>query len=182
MKEEFKSIFGFGVVLAILPIIFLLIVSYIRDYLLIDYIHVLSAALWLGSNLFMGFIFYKIILDLGENEQINITKRLIPLTMFFLPAITSVTIASGYMLAFHLRLFSYSYLIYLPIIIISSVLFLFSFIFYLYDSVKIYYLLYSKHKTKEIVKLSIRNFKTAFVQLILQIIIIGLMAYVVIVF
>ncbi|MEM0143460.1 MAG: hypothetical protein QXL94_05870, partial [Candidatus Parvarchaeum sp.] len=154
MKMEFKGLFKFGILSALLPALFLIIVVSIRDYLLIDYIHVLSAALWLGCNLFMGFIFYRIIYDLEDREKIDITVRLLPLTMFFLPAITIVTVIAGYVLAFYVNLFSYSYLIYAPIIVLSSILLLLSLVYYLYDSIKIYQIISSMGYKKDIMRFS----------------------------
>lgn len=181
MKINFKPIYRFGILSAALPPLFLVIVYAIKDYLLIDYIHVLSAALWLGCNLFMGFIFYRIIKDLGDREKVDITVRLLPLTLFFIPSITLTTVIAGYILAFYIGLFSYSALIYIPIIVLSTILLLLSFIYYIGDSLGIIRILSHKPNVKKAIELSMRNFKVAFVQLILQVIIIGFMAYVVII-
>ncbi|MGC8533837.1 MAG: hypothetical protein ACP5MV_04405 [Candidatus Parvarchaeum sp.] len=181
MKIDFKQIYRFGAISAALPLLFLLIVYAIKDYLLIDYIHVLSAALWLGCNLFMGFIFYNIIRDLGDRVKIDITVRLLPLTLFFIPSITLTTVIAGYILALYIGLFSYSAIIYIPIIIVSTILLLLSFIYYIGDSLQIIRILGRKQNIKRAIELSITNFKVAFVQLILQVIIIGFMAYVVII-
>lgn len=181
MKKDLKSVYRFGIVSASLPIIFLVIVYTIKDYLLIDYIHVLSAALWLGCNLFMGFIFYRIIKDLDNREKVDITVRLLPLTLFFLPSITLTTVIAGYILAFYVKLFSYSMWVYLPIIIISTILLLLSFVYYIGNSISIIKILKGKSNVNRIISLSMINFKVAFVQLIFQVIIIGFMAYVVII-
>ncbi len=181
MKIDFKPIYRFGAVSAALPPLFLVVVYAIRDYLLIDYIHVLSAALWLGCNIFMGFIFYRIITDLGDREKVDITVRLLPLTLFFIPSITLTTIIAGYILAFYMSLFSYSALIYIPIIVVSTILLLLSFIYYIGDSLGIIKVLSHKQNVKKAIELSMMNFKIAFVQLILQVIIVGFMAYVAII-
>jgi putative copper export protein len=181
MKKDLKSVYRFGIVSASLPIIFLVIVYTIKDYLLIDYIHVLSAAFWLGCNLFMGFIFYRIIKDLDNREKVDITVRLLPLTLFFLPSITLTTVIAGYILAFYVKLFSYSMWVYLPIIIISTILLLLSFVYYIGNSISIIKILKGKSNVNRIISLSMINFKVAFVQLIFQVIIIGFMAYVVII-
>lgn len=181
MKAEFKSIFVFGSMSVLLPVLFLFVVAVLKDYLLIDYIHVLSAALWVGCNLFMGFIFYRIIRSLDEKSSIDISFRLLPLTMFFLPGITIVTVVAGYILAFYVGLFSLSYLIYLPIIVISSILLLLSLIYYLYDSIKIYRIVKEGRHVKDVLRFSFRNFRIALIQLVLQVVIIGFMAYVVMV-
>lgn len=180
MKIDFKPIYKFGVVSAALPPLFLVVVYAIKDYLLIDYIHVLSAALWLGCNLFMGFIFYRIMQDLSDKEKVDITVRLLPLTLFFIPSITLTTVIAGYILAFYVGLFSYSAFIYIPIIVISTILLLLSFIYYIGDSLSMMRVLSRKQNIKKAIELSMMNFKVAFVQLILQVIIIGFMAYVVI--
>ncbi len=180
MKIDFKPIFRFGAVSAALPPLFLVVVYAIKDYLLIDYIHVLSAALWLGCNLFMGFIFYRIMQDLSDKEKVDITVRLLPLTLFFIPSITLTTVIAGYILAFYVGLFSYSAFIYIPIIVISTILLLLSFIYYIGDSLSMMRVLSRKQNIKKAIELSMMNFKVAFVQLILQVIIIGFMAYVVI--
>ena len=181
MKKDLKSIYRFGLVAAILPMLFLLIVYIIKDYLLIDYIHVLSAALWLGCNLFMGFIAYRIMKDIGDRERADITIRLLPLTLFFIPAITLTTVIAGYILAFYVRLFSYSPFVYIPIIILSTVLLLLSFIYYVRNSIRIIKLLKGRPNIKKLISLSMINFKVASVQLILQIVTIFFMAYVVII-
>ena len=180
MIINFRSIYRFGAVSAALPLLFLVIVYAVKDYLLIDYIHVLAAALWLGCNLFMGFIFYIVIKDLDDKEKVDITIRLLPLTLFFIPSITLTTVIAGYILAFYIGLFSYSAFIYMPIIVISTVLLLLSFIYYIGDSLGIIMILNHKTNIKKVIELSMRNFKVAFVQLILQSIIIGFMAYIVV--
>lgn len=181
MIRDLKPIYRFGVVSAILPILFLLIVYTIKDYLLIDYIHVLSAALWLGCNLFMGFIGYRIIRDIGDREKVDITIRLLPLTLFFIPSITLTTVIAGYILAFYVKLFSYSLFVYLPIIILSTILLLLSLIYYVRNSIGIIKLLKEKSNVKKLISLSMTNFRVAAVQLIFQVLIIFFMAYVVIV-
>ena len=69
------------------------------------YIHVMSGVLWTGTDLFIGAILGPVIGGLDEESSAAVFERLTPKTAFFLPAMATLTIATGIPLALRLGIF-----------------------------------------------------------------------------
>ena len=77
-----------GSISVVIPAIGLLMGLGIPGILILDYVHVLLAAIWTGTDAFLGFIFYIVISGMDDDIRYHIGKRLLPMTMFFIPAVS----------------------------------------------------------------------------------------------
>ncbi|WP_054964265.1 hypothetical protein, partial [Acidiplasma aeolicum] len=152
--------------------------AFIGNILLIDYIHVLIGAIWTGADVFLGLIFYIVLNGLDDNIRSRVAVRILPMTLYFIPAASVITPVLGFILSLKEGIFKLNYL-FIPIIALAFILFLMSFILIFRYSMKIYVENKSKNcNTKISGFLRVINI-TASVQLVIQIIIISLMAYIV---
>jgi hypothetical protein len=153
--------------------------AFIGNILLIDYIHVLIGAIWTGTDVFLGLIFYIVLNGLDDNIRSRVAVRILPMTLYFIPAASVITPVLGFILSLKEGIFKLNYL-FIPIIALAFILFLMSFILIFRYSMKIYV----ENKSKNcITKISgflrVINI-TASVQLVIQVVIISLMAYIVV--
>ncbi len=153
--------------------------AFIGNILLIDYIHVLIGAIWTGTDVFLGLIFYIVLNGLDDNIRSRVAVRILPMTLYFIPAASVITPVLGFILSLKEGIFKLNYL-FIPIIALAFILFLMSFILIFRYSMKIYV----ENKSKNcITKISgfLRAINiTASVQLVIQVVIISLMAYIVV--
>jgi len=71
----------------------------------LNYVHVFSAILWTGTDMFMGFILGPILRRVDFPTRRAIIVRLMPRMLYFMTAITSVTTTAGWYLASWLGMF-----------------------------------------------------------------------------
>lgn len=71
----------------------------------LNYVHVFSAILWTGTDMFMGFILGPILRRVDFPTRRAIIMRLMPRMLYFMTTITSVTTTAGWYLASWLGLF-----------------------------------------------------------------------------
>src|SRR3989304_4834824 len=57
----------------------------------LNYVHVMTGALWTGIDLFMGLILGPVLGGVGPGERANVFKRLTPKMTFFMPVIAAGT-------------------------------------------------------------------------------------------
>ena len=169
-----------GVMAVVIPIIASIIAIIIPGILVLDYVHVLFGAIWTGSDVFLGMIFLIVLSGMDNRLRSDISKRLLPMTLFFIPTMTILTPLLGYVLALREGIFAFNFL-FNAIIIISILLGLLTLIVIVPSSNKIY----SGFRHGQIDvdlngTLLMRIAKMATIQMILQIIIISLMAYLVV--
>lgn len=169
-----------GIMTVAAPIIASIIACILPGILALDYVHVLFGAIWTGSDVFLGMIFLIVLSGIENRIRSDIAKRLLPMTLFFIPTMTILTPLLGYVLALREGIFAFNFL-FNAIIIISILLGLLTFIVIVPSSYKIYSG-FKKGKTDvdQNGSLLMRIAKMATIQMILQIIIISLMAYIVV--
>ena len=63
------------------------------------YIHLFSAILWTGTDIFMGFILGPILRKVDLPTRRAIITRLMPRMLFYMPTVSTITITAGYYLA-----------------------------------------------------------------------------------
>ncbi|MGC8533838.1 MAG: hypothetical protein ACP5MV_04410 [Candidatus Parvarchaeum sp.] len=177
-KFSIRNMLKIGIpTLLFLPII-LVIVLFTGSLLLLDYVHVFSGASWTGMDLFMGLFFSFVMKGLDNDERVEVSKRLTPMMLFFMPSISAVTITAGIILAMEEGLFVLSSPIIIAVLVIVGILTLQGIGIFLPNELRVY--LEIKHGGKDknkIVRLTIFNLKLAFSQVIFQIAIIVLMAH-----
>jgi hypothetical protein len=66
---------------------------------LLNFVHVISALLWTGIDLFMGFVLGPIVRRLELAARRDIVTRLTPRTLFLMPTISLIGGTSGWFLA-----------------------------------------------------------------------------------
>lgn len=163
--------------LVFLPII-LVIALLSGSLLFLDYVHVFSGASWTGMDLFMGLFFSFVMRGLNNKERVEVSKRLTPMMLFFMPSITSVTITAGILLAMREGIFILSSPIIIAVLVIVGILTAQGLLIFLPNELRVYFEILKGGKDKEkIVRLTMLNLKISFSQVIFQIAIIVLMAH-----
>ena len=176
-EVNLKSVLPKGLILLLTPIIILTGILISGNFYLLEYFHVLSGSAWTGMDLIMGIFFAYIMRGLRNDERAEVSKRLIPVMLFFMPAIATTTITAGIYLAFAMNLDLYSdYFIVVAILALS--LMIIGLLVFLPNELKIYLELSRGGKNiAKIVSLTMFNIRLSLVQLILQLTIIVFMAH-----
>jgi hypothetical protein len=71
----------------------------VRSLLMLDYVHVLSAILWTGADLIMGFVIGPILRRLDPGTRLRVQRELLPRTLFYFPVMAGTTTTAGWYLA-----------------------------------------------------------------------------------
>ena len=176
-QVDLKSTLPKGLILLLTPIIILIGILISGNFYLLEYFHVLSGSAWTGMDLIMGIFFAYIMRGLRNDERAEVSKRLIPVMLFFMPAIATTTITAGIYLALAMNINLYSdYFIIVAILALS--LMIIGLLVFLPNELKIYLELSRGGKNiAKIVSLTMFNIRLSLVQLILQLTIIVFMAH-----
>ena len=65
----------------------------------LNFIHVFSALLWTGIDLFMGFVLGPILRRVDVSVRREIVRRLTPRTLFLMPTVSIIAGTTGWFLA-----------------------------------------------------------------------------------
>ena len=159
------------------PVLALIVALLSGSLLLLDYVHVLTGGTWTGIDLFMGLVMSRVMRGLAPQSRAEIIKKLVPIMLFFMPALASVAITGGIYLVIRegLNFFSTPIIISLIIVGILSVQ---GFGLILPNEVRVLLELRKANpNTEKVVKLGMRNIYFSGSQAIFQIAIIFVMAY-----
>lgn len=179
MIEELNSLKRIGIVSILVMAVALVAVLAYGRLLFIDYLHVLSAAMWMGSNVFMGLIFYRLIKTMPQKDQLDISRRLLPLTLYFLPSVSLTTVITGFFLLIKVEAFV-PLGVRLAVYAVAAMLLIISFAGYIPNSLYIYRgFRDGGFDGEKIVSRSLSNFRLCLYQTVIQIAMIGMMAYIV---
>lgn len=74
----------------------------------LTYVHVMAGVLWTGIDLFLGLVLGPVIGGLSTEEKASVFRRLTPKTTFLMPALATVTIFGGVVLAQRLGKFPHA--------------------------------------------------------------------------
>jgi len=72
------------------------------NFWLLDFIHVFTGLLWTGIDLFMGFVLGPIMRRMDLSVRREIVRRLVPRTLFLMPALAIIAGTTGWFLAVNL--------------------------------------------------------------------------------
>lgn len=159
------------------PIVALLAALFSGSLLLLDYVHVLTGGTWTGIDLFMGLVMSRVMRGLSPESRAEIIKKLVPMMLFFMPALASVAITAGIYLTSRLALNFFSAPIIIAVIIVA-ILMVQGFGLILPNEVRVLLELRKANPdTQKIVKIGMRNIYYSGSQAIFQIAIIFVMAY-----
>jgi hypothetical protein len=75
----------------------------------LDFVHVMSGALWTGIDLFMGFIIGPVLRHVSLDTRRAMISGIIPRTLILMPTISTITSTAGWFLAVRLGFLDLSY-------------------------------------------------------------------------
>lgn len=88
-----------NLVWVLLAIAIMVVVIVLRDFRLINFVHVLAGLLWTGTDLFMGFVLGPIMRRLDMQSRRDVILRLMPKMVFYMPTLAIITPTAGFYLA-----------------------------------------------------------------------------------
>lgn len=143
----------------------------------LNYVHIMTGALWTGIDLFMGFILGPVLGGMDPKDRAAVFRRLVPKMTFFMPAIATVATVSGIELAKRLGMFSLSNPKMLAALIIAGILTAQGFGLLLPNEIRVFkQLLSERPDVQKISQLGMMNAKLGGLQGIFQLAIIFVMA------
>lgn len=77
-----------------------------NNLLVLNYLHVMCAILWTGSDIFMAFLLGPVLSKVTRESRKEIASWLMPKLIFYLSTMSAVTIIAGYFLGLRLGLMS----------------------------------------------------------------------------
>jgi hypothetical protein len=83
----------------IIPIIALVVAILSANLLLLNYLHVLTAILWTGTDNFMAFLLGPVLRNVSLSTRKEVISWLMPKMVFYMPTVAAVTTTAGYFLA-----------------------------------------------------------------------------------
>ncbi|MCL6014115.1 MAG: hypothetical protein M1323_00630 [Candidatus Thermoplasmatota archaeon] len=171
-----KASLSYGLPLLIIPPILLVIILVSKNFYFLEYFHVISGSAWTGMDLVMGLFFSFIMRGLNPQQRSEVSKRLIPVMLFFMPAISTVTITAGIYTAISLNI-SFFNIYFVIVAVLAIALMVQGLLIFLPNEVRIYLeILRGGKNVEKIVRLTMFNLKLSLLQLIFQIVIILFMA------
>jgi hypothetical protein len=93
-----------------LPIVALVVALLLDRFVALDYVYVMSGALWTGFDIFMGIVIGPILGRMSGPARADFVQRLVPTMLFRMPTLASVTITAGSYLAIMDGIFNLNYL------------------------------------------------------------------------
>ena len=167
----------FIILSVVLPNAALGVAMALGSLMLLNYVHIMTGALWTGIDLFMGFVIGPLLGSMEPQQRAEVFKRLIPKMTFLMPMLSGVTIIAGIQLAKQLGKWNFDSPWIIAALIITVVLIIQGFGFLLPNEVRIFKQLISPTPdVDKIVKLGMQNARLAGIQGLFQLAIIFVMA------
>src|SRR5919108_2893359 len=82
-----------------IPIIAVIVAILSANLLLLNYIHIFTAILWTGTDIFMAFLLGPILRNVSLATRKEVISWLRPKMVFYMPTVAAVTTTAGYFLA-----------------------------------------------------------------------------------
>ena len=83
----------------IIPIVAVVVAILSANLLLLNYIHVFTAILWTGTDIFMAFLLGPVLRNVSLATRKEVISSLMPKMVFYMPTVAAVTTTAGYFLA-----------------------------------------------------------------------------------
>jgi len=99
-----------AVPLVLVPAGALVIAVGLQQFVLLDYVHVMTGALWTGIDIFLGLVIGPILGRMSGPARADFVQRLVPTMLFLMPALATVAITAGIYLAQMDGIFNLGYL------------------------------------------------------------------------
>jgi len=166
-----------GMPMLLVPPVILVVIVASGNFYFLEYFHVVSGSAWTGMDLVMGLFFSFIMAGLPPNQKLEVSRRLTPTMLFFMPSISTTTVTAGVYLALAMHI-SFTSPYFIAVVVIALVLTIQGLLIFLPNELKVYLeILHGSNDKAKIVRLTMMNIRISLVQLILQVIIILLMAH-----
>jgi hypothetical protein len=165
------------VVLAIgLPVAALIFAMSYGSLAILNYVHIMTGAMWTGIDLFMGFVLGPVLGGMEPHERATVFRRLIPKMTFLMPFLAMATLTASFALTDKLG-YSFSSPRIVIALIIAGILTIQGFGILLPNEIRIFgQLISDTPDIDKISRLGMRNARLGGVQGVLQIAIIFVMA------
>ncbi len=172
-----KLITGSSFLYLLVPIIALSVVLALGREMYLDYVHVLMGALWTGIDLFMGLVIGRVLSKVSIPARVEFIKKMMPMMLFLMPSLSSVTITAGIYLAIWEGIFNIHYYAIIAAGIIVVILLIQGLGVFLPNELRIFLeLRKEKPDTNKISRLGMINFRLSGSQAFFQIALIFVMA------
>jgi uncharacterized membrane protein SirB2 len=159
----------FIILSVVLPNAALSVAMMLGSLMLLNYVHIMTGALWTGIDLFMGFVIGPLLGSMEPQQRAEVFKRLIPKMTFLMPMLSGVTIIAGVQLTKQLGMWNFDSPWIIAAIIITIVLIVQGFGFLLPNEVRIFKQLISPTPdVNKIVRLGMQNARLAGIQGLFQ--------------
>ena len=83
----------------VIPIGALIVAILSANLLLLNYVHVFTAILWTGTDIFMAFLLGPVLRNVSLSTRKEVISWLMPKMVFYMPTVAAVTTTAGYFLA-----------------------------------------------------------------------------------
>ena len=167
----------FIVLAIVLPNAALGVAMAMESLALLNYVHIMTGALWTGIDLFMGFVIGPVLGAMDPRQRAEVFKHLIPKMTFLMPMLSGVTIFAGVQLAQRLALLTFASPWIVAALIITAILVVQGFGLLLPNEIRIFKQLVSRTPDIDrIVRLGMQNARLAGFQGVFQLAIIFVMA------
>lgn len=177
MEPKDRLVTGSSFLYLFVPIIALLIALVYGSQLILDYVHVLMGALWTGIDLFMGLVIGRVLSKVNVPARVEFIRKMMPMMLFLMPSLSSVTITAGIYLAISEGIFSLQYYTIIAAGIIVIILLIQGLGIFLPNELRIFLeLRKEKPDTGKISRLGMINFRLSGSQAFFQIALIFVMA------
>jgi hypothetical protein len=82
-----------------IPISAVIIAILSANLLLLNYVHVFTAVLWTGTDIFMALLLGPVLRNVSLSTRKEVISWLMPKMVFYMPTVAAVTTTAGYFLA-----------------------------------------------------------------------------------
>jgi len=165
----------------VVPLLAFIIAVGLGNILIIDYLHVLLGAVWIGVDVFLGLLFVSVTKTIDDLSRAHIAERMTPMTLFFIPTASVITPLLGYILSVKEGIFSFTSELFISIIALGFVIVVISFAFILPYSYDLLRATGAESRNYGRIFRRINQISEfALIQLAFQVALISLMAYIVV--
>ena len=88
----------------LIPVVALIVAILSANLLLLNYVHVFTAILWTGTDIFMVFLLGPVLRNVNLSTRKEVISWLMPKMVLYMPTVAAVTTTAGYFLASELGL------------------------------------------------------------------------------
>ena len=164
----------------VIPIGALIVAILSANLLLLNYVHVFTAVLWTGTDIFMAFLLGPVLRNVSLSTRKEVISWLMPKMVFYMPTVAAVTTTAGFFLASKVGLLTLqSPIVYWvsTVLIIVSAMFIMGLGILLPTNLRIYFeMKKSEPEMHKIQKLMKKYVKVVAIQTVMQFAIIFIMA------